>query len=264
MNIFWHEIKANRKSLLVWSAVMVLLVLTAVAKFSAFHNNPESLAILDSIPKSVLDGMNMRAFNLVKLDGFFGVVFSYFSLMGAMAAAMWGSESIAREERDKTVEFSLVLPITRSKLVTAKLLAALVNCVLFVLITWGASALSVRAYQPDAGFYKFLGQEMAAMFLIELVFLAMGVLLGCVLKKYKLAGSMAISIILTAYVLFVVSRMHEKLDVLRFVTPFRYFDAADFYRSGTFEPLYLALSAGIIVVCLAAAYLVYARRDMMI
>ena len=57
--------------------------------------------------------------------------------MGGIAAAMWGSDIITKEERDKTVEFSLALPVTRSRVITAKASAALVNCIAFVLITWG-------------------------------------------------------------------------------------------------------------------------------
>ena len=56
-------------------------------------------------------------------------MFTYFALMLSIAAAMWGSDIISKEERDKTVEFSLTLPVTRSRLVTAKALAALVNCI---------------------------------------------------------------------------------------------------------------------------------------
>ena len=53
----------------------------------------------------------MRAFNMTTLSGFYGIMFIYFGLMGAIAAAMWGSDIISKEERDKTVEFSLVLPV---------------------------------------------------------------------------------------------------------------------------------------------------------
>jgi ABC-2 type transport system permease protein len=82
------------------------------------------LAMLDAMPPAVMDAMNMRAFNLTTLSGFYGVMFLYFGLMGAIAAAMWGSDIISKEERDKTVEFALVLPVSRSRVITAKALAA--------------------------------------------------------------------------------------------------------------------------------------------
>jgi hypothetical protein len=33
---------------------------------------------------------------------------------------MWGSDIISKEERDKTIEFSLTLPVKRSKLISGK------------------------------------------------------------------------------------------------------------------------------------------------
>ena len=75
---------------------------------------------------------------------------------------------------------------------------------------------------------------MQAMFVIELIFLAIGLLLGCAMKRYKRAGSTAISIILAAYFLSILSGMHEKLEFLKYLTPFKYFDAGDLYRSGQY------------------------------
>jgi ABC-2 type transport system permease protein len=264
MNIFFRELKANLKSLIIWSVIIALLIIVGTAKFSAFAGDPESLKILDAMPAAVLDAMNMRAFNLTTITGFYGIMFVYYALMGAMAAAMWGSDIISKEERDKTVEFSLVLPVSRSRVITAKALAALVNCIVFVLITWGMSVVSVQTYNPDAEFYSLLRLEMVAMLLIEAIFLAMGLLLGCAMKRYKTSGSTAVAIILATYFISVISGMQEKLDFLKYFTPFKYFDAAVFFRSGKLDGMYLMLSAGIIVVCVAAAYVTYNKRDLYI
>jgi len=264
MNIFIRELKANLKSLVIWSVIITLLITIAVAKFSAFAGDPQMLAMLDSMPQVMLDALNMRAFNLTTLSGFYGLMFIYFGLMGAIAAAMWGSDIISKEERDKTVEFSLVLPVSRRKVVTAKALAALVNCIAFVLITWVVSLVAVRSFHPDQAFHNYLALEMRAMFSIELIFLAIGLLLGCAMKQYKRSASTAVAIILATYFMAIVSGMEEKLDFLKYFTPFRYFDAGDLFRNGRMDSTYLLLSAVIIVVCVVAAYLAYDRRDLYI
>ncbi|MBK9051671.1 MAG: ABC transporter permease subunit [Chloroflexi bacterium] len=208
MNIFLRELRANLKSLVIWSVIIILLVMIATAKFSAFAGDPEMLKILDTMPPAVLDAMNMRAFNLTTLSGFFGIMFIYFGLMSAIAAAMWGSDIISKEERDKTVEFSLVLPVSRSRVITASnTLAALFNCIAFVLITWVVSLVAVRSYNPDQAFHDFLALEMQAMLAIGLIFLAVGLLLGCAMKQYKLSGSTAVGIILVTYFISILSSM---------------------------------------------------------
>lgn len=264
MNIFFRELKANFKSLLIWSAIVAFLIMIGVAKFSAFAGDESMLAMLDSLPPALMDAMNMRAFNLTTLSGFYGIMFIYFGLMGAIAAAMWGSDIISKEERDKTVEFSLVLPVSRTRVVTAKALAALINSIAFVLITWVISIVAVQSYEPDQAFMDFLALEMQAMFLIELVFLAIGLLLGCTMKQYKRSGSTAVAIILVTYFLSIVSAMQENLDFLKYFTPFKYFDAGELYRTGSFDSTYLMISAGIVLVSVAVAYWVYNKRDLYI
>jgi ABC-2 type transport system permease protein len=264
MNIFIRELRANLKSLIIWSVIIVLLIMMAVAKFSAFAADPKTVAMLDSMPPKLLEALNMRAFNLTTVEGFYGVMFIYFGLMAAIAAAMWGSDIISKEERDKTVEFSLVLPVSRSRVVTAKTLAALVNCIAFVAITWLVSLAATRSYNPGPAFYDFLRLEMLAMFAIELIFLAVGLLLGCSMQRYKRAASVGVSIILVSYFLSIVSVMNENLNFLKYFTPFRYFDSGDLFRTGSVEGIYLLLTAVIIVVCVAAAYITYNKRALYI
>jgi ABC-2 type transport system permease protein len=264
VNIFFRELKANIKSLLIWSVIIALFIMAVTAKFSAFVGDPSMLKMLDSLPKAMLDVFNLRAFNLTTLTGFYGLIFIYFSLMGAIAAAMWGSDLISKEERDKTVEFSLVLPVTRSAVVTAKALAGLVYCIAFMLITWGVSLVAIRSFNPDPAFYSFLALEMQALLVIELIFLAIGLLLGCAMKQYKRSGSTAVAIILITYFLYVLASMQSSLDFLKFFTPFKYFDASQLLQTGYMDNSFLLLSAVIIVISLIGAYWIYNKRDLYI
>jgi ABC-2 type transport system permease protein len=200
-------------------------------------------------------------------------MFTYYALMLSIAAAMWGSDIISKEERDKTVEFSLTLPVTRSRLITAKALAALVNCILLLLITWGASLVSAARYQPDDNFYSFLALCMLAIFIMQLIFLAIGIFLGCAMKRYKRVTAVAVSVLLGTYFLSIVSALNENLDFLRYLSPFKYFNPAALLkfvdksvlpRESPIDPVFLGLSLAIIVACMVGAYLTYARRDLYI
>ena len=264
MNIFIRELKANLKSLLIWGVIVILFVTVGMSKFSAYEGNPEILAVLDQFPPALLNAFDMQAFNLTTLPGFFGVMFPFFALILSIAAAMWGSDIISKEERDKTVEFSLTLPVTRSRLVTAKTLAALVNCIGLLLITWGASLVSAARYQPDSEFYEFLRLSMLASFIIESVFLAVGILLGCAMKQYKRASSVAVSLLLGTYFLSVISGLDENLEFLKYFSPFKYFDAGVLLRESRIDITFVWLSVAIIMVSMAGAYLTYARRDLYI
>ena len=264
MNIFVRELKANLRSLIIWAVIVVLFVTVGVSKFSAYYENPEMLAILDEMPQAMLAAFSIQAFNLTTVTGFFGLMFTYFALLLSIAAAMWGSDIISKEERDKTVEFSLTLPVTRSRLVTAKALAALVNCIALLLITWAASLVSASPYQPDSEFYGFLRLSMLALFIMQLIFLAIGILLGCAMKRYKRAGAVAIALLLGTYFLSVISSLSKDLEFLKYFTPFKYFDAGILARESRLDLAFVGLSLAIIVASMVGAYVTYARRDLYI
>jgi ABC-2 type transport system permease protein len=177
---------------------------------------------------------------------------------------MWGTDIITKEERDKTVEFSLTLPVTRTRLVTAKTLATLVNCIALLLVTWGTSAVSALPFQPDPGFFKFLALCMLALFIMELVFLSVGILIGCAMKRYKLATSTAVSILLVTYFFSIITALNSNLEFLRYLSPFRYFDAATMLNQSKIDLVYVALSTVIIIASMAGAYLTYTKRDLYI
>ena len=264
MNIFLRELKTNLKGLLIWGVIVVLFVWIGASKFSAYYGNPEMLAILDSMPPALLAAFSFGAFNLTTITGFFGLMFTYFALLLAIAAAMWGSDTISKEERDKTVEFALTLPVTRSRVVTAKALAALANCIALLLITWGISLVSAAQYKPEAGFQGFLALCMLALFIIQLIFLSIGILLGCAMRRYKQASAVAVSLLLGTYFLSVISALNKDLDFLKYFSPFKYFDAGLILNRSRLDLTFVGLSLAIIVASMAGAYLTYSRRDLYI
>ncbi len=264
MNILMRELKANLRSLLIWGVIVILFVVLGLSKFSAYAGNPEMLAILDAMPPAMLAAMNMQAFNLTTVTGFFGIMFTYFALLLSIAAALWGSDIISKEERDKTVEFSLTLPVTRSRLVTAKALAALVNCLGLLLITWGVSLVGAAKYHPDSEFYRFLGLCMLALFIMQLIFLAIGIFLGCAMQRYRRASSVTVSLLLGTYFLSILSTLDQDLDFLKYFSPFKYFDPGKLLRESRLDLTFVWLSLAIILVSMVGAYLSYARRDLYI
>jgi ABC-2 type transport system permease protein len=264
MNIFRRELKANRRSLIIWCVIVILFTLVGVSKFSAYYGNTDMLKMLDAMPSAMLDALNMRAFNLTTVTGFYGIMFTYFALMLCIAAVLWGSDIIVKEERDKTVEFSLTLPVSRNRVVTAKAMAALTNCVVLWLITWGASLVAAQPYSPDSDFYNFLQREMVAIFIMQMVFLAVGLLLGCAMKQYKRVAAVAVAILLGTYFMSIIQALNANLDFLKYFTPFKYFDPGTLLRAGDFDMTFVLLSALIIVVCVVAAHVAYSRRDLYI
>jgi ABC-2 type transport system permease protein len=264
MNIFWRELKANFRSLIIWGFVVVLFVTVGFSKFSAYEGNPELLVILDSMPQALLEAFSFEAFNLTTISGFFGVMFTYFALLLSISAAMWGSDIIAKEERDRTADFSLSLPVKRSTMITAKTLAALVNCVALILITLAAVLINSTAYQTDSEFFSFVYLSMLALFIMQMIFLAVGIFLGAAMRQHRRAGTVAVTVLLLTYFLSIISGLNENLEFLQYFSPFKYFNPVTLFQEAALNTTFLLLSAAIIAACLIGAYYTFSRRDLYI
>lgn len=264
MRIYFRELKANLKSLLIYIVVVGFFAVVGFQKFSGYAENPEILEVLDAMPAALLDSFNMNAFNLTTIEGFFGVMFAFIALILGIAAVMWGSDIISKEERDKTVEFALTLPVKRSTLITGKFAAALTNCFLLALATWGLNGVMALPYDPSPGYFTFLREGIAALLVLQIIFLAIGILIGSALKQHKRAGSVAISVLLGTYFFSVIAGLKEEWEFLKYLSPFKYFDPALIMRESRVEPVYLWISLIIVVVSLMGAYLAYQKRDLYI
>jgi ABC-2 type transport system permease protein len=264
MRIYFRELKANFKSLLIYCGITLFFLTVGFAKFSGYADNPELLDVLNGLPSAMLDAFSMNAFNLTTVEGFFGVMFVFIGLILSIAAVMWGSDIISKEERDKTVEFALTLPIRRSTLIAAKSAVVVSNSIILALFTGGITLANTARYDPAPEFYEFVALGMAAIFIMQLIFLAVGVLLGAAIKNHKRVSSIAISILLGTYFVSVIAGLNEDFEKLKYLTPFKYFDPAKLLHEGKIEPVFLWLSLAIVVVSMISAFLAYSRRDLYI
>jgi ABC-2 type transport system permease protein len=105
---------------------------------------------------------------------------------------------------------------------------------------------------------------MLAMFLMQLIFLAIGILLGCAMKQHKHSSAAAVSVLLGTYFLSLVSAFYKDLEFLKYLSPFKYFDPVYILNESSIESVYVWITFGIVVVAVAGAYMTYKRRDLYI
>jgi ABC-2 type transport system permease protein len=263
VNLFKRELKANRKALIIWCIGVVFMVASGMAKYSSLEGTGQSMnALMADMPKSLQAIMGTGSLDLSTPIGYFGVLFLYLAVMASIHAAMLGSNIIAKEERDKTVEFLLVKPVSRTWMISAKLSAALVNILIFNLVTLASSISMVGKYAEGEEVTGEIAMLMIGMFILQLIFLVIGTAIAAVLKNAKKATSLATGILLFLFILSIAIDLNEKLDGLKFVTPFKYYDAKLVLEDGGFEPIYLGLSTLILLVLTLVTYLFYRKRDM--
>ncbi|WP_017382053.1 ABC transporter permease subunit [Paenisporosarcina sp. TG-14] len=263
MNIMMREMKAHRKSLIIWCIGVVVMVGSGMSKFVVMSSTGQSMNdLIAQMPKSLQAIMGIGTLDISTASGYFGILFLYLLIMATLHAVMLGADIISKEERDKTVEFLFVKPISRSEIITSKLLAALVNIVIFNIVTWVSSAVIVGKYSNGESVSADIAITMVGMFILQLLFLAIGSAIASVIKKSKKASSLATGILLMTFMLSIAIDLNDKLDSLKYVTPFKYFEAKNVMYGEGFETVFVLLSVIIIVALFTLTFVFYKKRDL--
>jgi len=263
MNVFLRELKAHRWGLVFWSLGMVFMVGAGMAKYAAFETAGQSVTdMLEQIPQAVQAVFGMTGFDLSTASGFYGMLYLYLAVMGAIHAALLGANLISKEERDRTSEFLYAKPVSRGRILTGKLLAGLVNVVVLNIVTLVSSIYFVDYASKEPPIVGDIVLLMGGLLFLQLIFFSIGAVVAGLVHRPKAAPSIATSIMFLAFLLSYLVNMSEKLDVLKYLTPFKYFDAAVLMTDGGFDPLFVVLSAVIIVLAVVGTYRFYGGRDL--
>ena len=262
MNLFFRELKANRKALIIWCACMIGGVLSGMAKYTAYSSGGSGNQVFNELPKSVKALLGMGDLDVTTISGFFALLFLYLAVAAAIHAAILGSGIIAKEERDKTTEFLNVKPVSRGAVVTSKLLAALVNIVVLNAVTLVSSIFMVRAYNRGKDITGEIAVFFLSLLLIQLIFLSLGAWIAAAMRNPKGAGSLAAGVVIGAYIIDEITSVSDRLHFLNVLSPFKYFSYDRIVAGNGLNPGTAALSLLLAAVFTALSYLFYGRRDL--
>lgn len=263
MNIFIREMRAHRKSLIIWSLGVLFMVVSGMGKYSAYtaEGGKNMNELLAQMPKSVATIFGIGSLDLSKPSGYFGVLFLYIALMTTIHAVMLGANIISKEERDKTSEFLFVKPAARYLIITSKLLAALVNIIILNIITLISSIVIIGKYTKE-NITSDIVVLMVGMFILQLLFMFIGTGLAAISRNPKTATGAATGIVLSTYILSIVIDLNDKLVNLKYITPFKYFEAKNLLKDGGVDPVFVILSGLIIVGLVSVTYVFFNKRDL--
>jgi len=262
MHIVKRELRSNLKSLVIWSVIMIIFIVLMVSEFSAYYDNPDMADILDSMPEGLMKAFSLEGSNLTTPSGFIGVASVYFYLMLSFFAILLGSNIIAKEERDKTAEYFLSMPISRKEVIISKWIASIIHCLLITSVTGVTLLLSMMPYDLTGDFYKFIGLLLLALFMLEMIFLSLGMLIASSFKRYNHSSKLSAVLVMVFYILSVLSTLTDKLSFINYVSPFKYFETSQFMVTLALPMKFMVLSVGIVFFSMIATLIIYPKRDL--
>ncbi|GMB08111.1 ABC-2 type transport system permease protein [Thermolongibacillus altinsuensis] len=261
--IFKREFKRNIKSLIIWSIVLGSLILLTLSIFPQFaEQQKEMTKLLESLPESMIKAFGLDQLNIGDLMGYYGVrVYAMTTLLGSIYSAILASNILAKEENEKTIEFLLSKPITRSQIVTEKLFVVLVNIFILNGVSTIASIIGFQFTKDQEVPTDTFTLLIVAAILLHLTFAALAFMLSSIMKKTRNILSVSLGVVLVTYFMNILSGISEDIEFLKYFSPFKYVDPAPIINDNAIEPLYIFVMAAVILISIVMAYMVYRKKD---
>ncbi|MCM3666342.1 ABC transporter permease [Mesobacillus subterraneus] len=261
MNMFLHELKAYRKSTIVWTLSLVALVILFLSMFPSFSKDAEEFKkLLEGFPVEVRKAIGLSIDSIATLLGFYSYAFLYLKLAGAIQAMNLGTSILSKESREKTADFLLTKPVTRKQVVTAKVMAALVSLILTNIVFIMLSFVMASIVAGDEFSKKVFFLLSITLFFIQLMFLALGIIISVIFPKIKSVISVSLGTVFGFFMLGMISSTTDD-KALRYLTPFYYFDSAYIVKNTGYENSFLVTGIILIIAAVAASYYLYAKKD---
>lgn len=261
MNMFLHELKANGKSTIIWSISLLLLVVLFMSFYPAFSKDVEDfIKIMEGYPEAVRNLLGVNLGTFFSILGFYCFPLTFITLCGSIQAMNLGTSIISKEVREKTADFLLTKPVTRTTIITAKLMAALASLVITNILYITAASIMVFQVMLDDFSYKIFLMLSLTMFFVQLIFLAIGFVLSVLIPKMKSVLPVSLGVVFALYFLSMFSVTTGE-DAKRYLSPFKYFDTAYILKHESFETSFIIAGAVIFVFAITATYFIYLKKD---
>lgn len=262
MLIYRREWRQNWKGLLIWTLVLSGLNAIQLSVYPQMAEQQENLdALLQSIPEAMANVFHLGELDFSTIIGFYAIeCYLILTLFGSIYAANLAAQIVAKEESEKTIEFLLSKPVTRRRVLTEKGLLVLTNILLFNLVISLINLLVMTLLNetPDAETFLLIS---VGPLLLHLTFAAVTFFLSVILSKGWTLTSLSAGLVLLFYFLSVMSDLTDKLEWLKYLSPFAYVDPADIILDHEIKPLYLLIMLAVILLSLGSAYAIYNKKD---
>lgn len=261
MNIVKRELRANLKSMLIFIGALAFLIGVWMIEYKSFANSPEMAKLLAAFPQGLLAALGLQDMSLTSLNGFIGSISLYIYLLLAIQAALLGSYIISKEESNKTAEFLYCMPVTRLRVIFTKTIAAIIMIISLNLTTLSSMLISTLTYEKTPDFYKFITLIFLSSFIISMIFLSIGMAISAISKTHKKSQNITIAILMTTFSISSLIAMIKSLEIFKFLSPFSYFKSSDIINNLSLSPIYLTISALIIICGLTITFTIYPKKD---
>ena len=257
-----RELKLNLKSLIIWTLIIVIIFLISFLIYPSLTQDEVMLEeLIATMPKEMLQIFNMDIISLNKVSGWLlSEGYLMVNLIGSCFFAILGGTILLKEQSDKTIEFLFSKPIKKSSIVTSKLLTGLIYIFAFNLIISLTTLIGLNL-SNDFNFKHWLYSSIAPIF-VHTFFFCTSLLVSNYFKKTNKSITTNLGIVFGTYLIGVLSLMSEKIEFLKYFSPFEYINSKTIITNNSLDIFNLFLLTTYIIITLVGLYNTYDKKEL--
>ena len=259
MTLIRHELKRAWKSTTIWTCAIGAFIVICLFMYPEMKSQTDSISSLFSSMGAFSSAFGLDILDYGSLKGFYGIECgNILGLGGALFAALAGIAALAGEEKEGTAEFLLAYPLSRTEIVTKKLIAIMIQI----------TALNVVVYLLAVGSMAAVGEAVPwkEVTLLHLAFFLLQAEIACIcfgISACLWRGGIGIGLglAIALYFINILANLTKGADVLKYLTPFGYADGSDIITHSAINGTRLLIGMGFAACGLVLAYIRYNRKD---
>lgn len=263
MTIFNFEVKKNIGSTLLWMIGIFMFMIIMMAFYPMIAEEQELMdMILAYYPPELLRAFGLaNVQSLATIKGYLPLIFVFLQLILAIHASVSGFGALTLEESDRTADFLLTKPVSRTQIYGSKVGAALFGLGVVSMASILAVIATIMIFAPDETTNQSVMNWLyVSIPLFQGVFFSVGLIISMLLKRVRSVLGLAMGLSFFTYGSYAIKETIDS-DWIGNITPFHYFDAATIVQQGALNTFYVALSLLIIVVSVLCSYWLYKKRN---
>ncbi len=257
-----RELKINRRGFLIWTSIIVAMFIVVFLIYpSIMESDKDIMELLGAFPKELLELFNMDVISIGTVFGWISTEgYMMITIMGGCYFAIMGSTILLKEEDEGTISFLYTKPISRNQILTSKLWCGIIYVILFNLVI-ALTTLIGLSLSDGFKFTDWLLISIAPIFL-HLFFFTFTLLLSIYYKKTRKCMTIGIGIVIGTYILQILSAMSDKLEFLKYFSPFEYINARDIILNHQLNYSNIIILVVMMIIILIGLYDAYNKKEL--
>lgn len=259
MTVLKCELKRGRNVLIIWTSAIAAMLIICIGMFTEISKQSEMVEQMYSQLGSMSAAFGMDRISMSDALGFYGIECgNMLGLGGAFFAAILGITALAGEEKNRTAEFLLTHPISRTRIVCEKLLNILINLVVLNLVCASVSYIGYLVIGEHIAVDTFLFLHLGY-FLTQLEIAAICFGISAIIRNSNVG--IGIGIATLAYMLNIIANLTSKAEFLKYITPFGYAEAADIISDNALNTILVIIGLVVSLVAVVFAFGYYNKKN---